>query len=79
MVSAVSNNCIHINSSGSLTGNYVHNGNAMNIPVHSLVLNCNGDESRIFDCTYDYTSSPTCSSKLSTRCKPGIQVEKSFL
>ena len=72
MVSAVSNNCIHINLNGSLTGNYVYKANAIKLPVHSLVLNCNGDESRIFDCNYDYTSLSTCRRKFSTRCKQGI-------
>ena len=72
MVSTVSNSCIHINLNGSLTGNYVYNANVMNLPVQSLVLNCNYNEYRIFDCTYDYTSPPTCWTKVSIRCKPGM-------
>ena len=71
----VNNNCIHINLNGSLTGNYVYNTNEINIPVQSIVLSCNGDESRIYDCVHDYISSPTCWRKVSIRCKPGnIQV-----
>ena len=68
------NNCIHITLNGSLTGNNAYNANLMIIPVQNLVLNCNGYESRIFDCTNDNTASPTCRRKLSIRCKPGIHI-----
>ena len=73
------NNCIHIITlNDSLTGNYVYKASVMSIPVQRLVLYCNGDESRIFDCAHDFTSSSTCRRKLSTRCKPGIYTYELF-
>ena len=53
------------------SGNGLSGRQYLIMPVKNIVLDCCGDESRIFDCPHYYSFSSTCNGKYGVSCGPG--------